>query len=215
MMVPSVVAGFGAAVNCIVSAGLVTTSTLRETLLDVDVLLPFAALAVVAEVDRDFGDAQRFQGRLDHHLGSKLHSGGFQAHRPAGRFAESSQPAMEMLRRALEAGKHVLCEKPLALNVAECRRMIAAAKRNRRLLMEAFMYRFHPQTLKIQEIIRKGAIGEVRVIRAGFGFSLNESAKNVRLGKRMGGGSLWLIRLKGAVALKSACRRLALGVDSL
>jgi predicted dehydrogenase len=92
--------------------------------------------------------------------------------------------------RALEAGKHVLCEKPMALNVAECRRMIAAAKRNRRLLMEAFMYRLHPQTLKLQELIQKGAIGEVRVIRAGFGFSLNESAKNVRLAKRMGGGCL-------------------------
>lgn len=93
--------------------------------------------------------------------------------------------------RALEAGKHVLCEKPMALKATECRRMIAAAKRNRRLLMEAFMYRFHPQTLKLQEIIRRGVIGEVRVIRAGFGFSLNESATNVRLGRRMGGGCLW------------------------
>jgi predicted dehydrogenase len=84
----------------------------------------------------------------------------------------------------------VLCEKPLALNVVECRRMIAAAKRNRRLLMEAFMYRLHPQTLKLQEIIQNGTIGEVRVIRAGFGFSLNERAMNVRLAKRMGGGCL-------------------------
>ena len=89
--------------------------------------------------------------------------------------------------RALEAGKHVLCEKPMALNVAECRRMIAAARRNRRLLMEAFMYRLHPQTLRIQELIRKGSVGEVRVIRAGFGFRLSEEAKNVRLLKRGGG----------------------------
>ena len=92
--------------------------------------------------------------------------------------------------RALEAGKHVLCEKPMALSVAECRRMIATAKRHRRLLMEAFMYRLHPQTLKVQELIGKGAIGEIRVIRAGFGFSLNEAAKNVRLVSRMGGGCL-------------------------
>jgi predicted dehydrogenase len=97
----------------------------------------------------------------------------------------------EWTLRALEAGKHVLCEKPMALNVAECRRMIAAAKRNRRLLMEAFMYRVHPQTLKLQEIIQQGNIGEVRVIRAGFGFSLNERAKNVRLGRDTGGGCLW------------------------
>jgi predicted dehydrogenase len=68
--------------------------------------------------------------------------------------------------------------------------MIAAAKRNRRLLMEAFMYRLHPQTLRIEELLRKGAIGEVRLIRAAFGFSLSESAKNVRLVKRMGGGCL-------------------------
>lgn len=92
--------------------------------------------------------------------------------------------------RALEAGKHVLCEKPMALNASECRRMIAAASRNRRLLMEAFMYRLHPQTFRIQSLIERGAIGEVRVIRAGFGFSLSEQAKNVRLGKRMGGGCL-------------------------
>ena len=92
--------------------------------------------------------------------------------------------------RALEAGKHVLCEKPMALNVAECRRMIAAAKRNRRLLMEAFMYRLHPQTLQIQKLIEKGTIGEVRAIRAGFGFTLSEQARNVRLVKRMGGGCL-------------------------
>jgi len=92
--------------------------------------------------------------------------------------------------RALDAGKHVLCEKPMALNAGECRRMIAAAKRNQRLLMEAFMYRLHPQTLRIQELVHKGVIGEIRVIRAGFGFSLNESAKNVRLVRRMGGGCL-------------------------
>jgi D-xylose 1-dehydrogenase (NADP+, D-xylono-1,5-lactone-forming) len=91
--------------------------------------------------------------------------------------------------RALEAGKHVLCEKPLALNVVECKRMIAAAKKNERLLMEAFMYRFHPQTLKIQKLLAEGIIGEVRVIRAAFGFNLDEASKNVRLLK-MGGGSL-------------------------
>lgn len=92
--------------------------------------------------------------------------------------------------RALEAGKHVLCEKPLALNVAQCGRMTEAARRNDRLLMEAFMYRLHPQTLKIQEMLAKGAIGEARVIRAAFGFSLDEGSGNVRLVPRMGGGCL-------------------------
>ena len=92
--------------------------------------------------------------------------------------------------RALEAGKHVLCEKPLAKNAAECRRMIDAARRNNRLLMEAFMYRVHPQTLKIQELLRERRIGEVRVIRAGFGFTLDEDSGNVRLKTKMGGGCL-------------------------
>jgi D-xylose 1-dehydrogenase (NADP+, D-xylono-1,5-lactone-forming) len=92
--------------------------------------------------------------------------------------------------RALEAGKHVLCEKPLAKNAAECRRMIAAAKRNNRLLMEAFMYRVHPQTLRIQELLRERTIGEIRVMRAGFGFTLDEDSGNVRLETRMGGGCL-------------------------
>lgn len=92
--------------------------------------------------------------------------------------------------RALDSGKHVLCEKPLALTAAECRKMIAAARRSQRLLMEAFMYRFHPQTLRIQELVAAGTIGQVRIIRAAFGFLLREEAKNVRLVKRMGGGSL-------------------------
>jgi predicted dehydrogenase len=92
--------------------------------------------------------------------------------------------------RALEAGKHVLCEKPLAKNAAECRRMIDAARSNNRLLMEAFMYRLHPQTLKVQELLRKRTIGEVRVIRAGFGFTLDEDSGNVRLEAKMGGGCL-------------------------
>jgi predicted dehydrogenase len=68
--------------------------------------------------------------------------------------------------------------------------MIDAARRNNRLLMEAFMYRVHPQTLKIQEFLRERKIGEVRVMRAGFGFNLDEDSGNVRLKTKMGGGCL-------------------------
>jgi predicted dehydrogenase len=92
--------------------------------------------------------------------------------------------------RCLNAGKHVLCEKPLASNVGECKKMIAAAKRNRRLLMEAFMYRFHPQTTKIQELLAEQAIGPVRVVRAAFGFLINQEAPNVRLAEELTGGCL-------------------------
>ena len=72
--------------------------------------------------------------------------------------------------KAAEAGKHVLCEKPLALNNAFAQAMIQAARENNVFFMEAFMYRCHPQTAKLVELIRAGAIGQVRVIRAAFGF---------------------------------------------
>ena len=91
---------------------------------------------------------------------------------------------------AIEHGKHVLCEKPMALSVRECHRMIAAASRHGVRLMEAFMYRFHPQTLKVQELLQRGSIGELRVVRACFGFRLDESSKNIRVILPKGGGSL-------------------------
>ncbi len=71
---------------------------------------------------------------------------------------------------AAEAGKHVLCEKPLGMNAGEVMAMIDAARRHDVFLMEAFMYRCHPLTQKIAELVRGGAIGEVRVIQATFGF---------------------------------------------
>ena len=72
--------------------------------------------------------------------------------------------------KAAEAGKHILCEKPMALNHAQAMAMVEAARENGVFLMEAFMYRCHPQTAKLVELIRDGAIGEVRMIRAAFGF---------------------------------------------
>jgi len=92
--------------------------------------------------------------------------------------------------KALKAGKHVLCEKPLADDVAQCKKMIAAARKNGRQLMEAFMYRFHPQTSKVKEVLTSGAIGEVRVVRAAFGFPLNQEVPNVRLAADLSGGCL-------------------------
>ena len=91
--------------------------------------------------------------------------------------------------RAAEHGKHVLCEKPLALNAGEAKEMIAAAQANHVLLMEAFMYRFHPQFAKLRTLIADGTIGELRVIRSAFGFGLNDS-HNIRLNPELGGGAL-------------------------
>jgi predicted dehydrogenase len=97
--------------------------------------------------------------------------------------------------RAADAGKHVLCEKPLALSVAEVDRMVAAAQRNRVLVLEAFMYRYHPQTFKVQQLVRQGEIGDVRLVRAFFSFTLDPgpqtAAVHPLLDPTLGGGSVW------------------------
>src|SRR6185312_2965678 len=72
--------------------------------------------------------------------------------------------------RALEAGKHVLCEKPLARSEAEAARAFDAAERAGRILTEAFMYRHHPQTARIVELVAGGALGKLRSLRALFTF---------------------------------------------
>ena len=72
--------------------------------------------------------------------------------------------------KAVKAGKHVLCEKPLALNQWQAQVMFAEAEKAGVFLSEAFMYRFHPQTAKLVELIREGAIGQVRMVRTSFGF---------------------------------------------
>ncbi|MER8376813.1 aldo/keto reductase [Mesorhizobium sp. M1406] len=74
--------------------------------------------------------------------------------------------------KAAEAGKHVLCEKPLALTAFEADAMMHAARKAGTFLGEAFMYRLHPQTLKLVELIRSGVIGDVRMIKSSFGFAM-------------------------------------------
>jgi predicted dehydrogenase len=93
--------------------------------------------------------------------------------------------------RAAEAGKHVLCEKPLALTAAEAERMSLAASTAGVWLMEAFMYRFHPQHARARQWVEEGAIGAVRLVRAAFTFFLDPSQKaNIRFSKELWGGSL-------------------------
>ncbi len=88
------------------------------------------------------------------------------------------------------AGKHVLCEKPLALTVAQVDRMAAAARTNGVVIQEAAMMNFHPQTARVRELLAGGLIGEVRVARGLFTFTL-ERADDIRFNPQMGGGSLW------------------------
>jgi len=91
--------------------------------------------------------------------------------------------------RAAQNGKHVLCEKPLANNAADAEEIIAAARSNGVTLMEAFMYRFHPQTEQIRQMAQGGAVGDVRIIRATFGF-LMAPGNDIRWSAEMGGGAL-------------------------
>ncbi len=91
--------------------------------------------------------------------------------------------------RAAEKGKHVLCEKPLALTAGECLEMEAAARANDVKIMEAFMYRFHPRTDLVIQMVRGGKIGELRMIRSAFSFRLTKP-ENIRLKPELGGGAL-------------------------
>jgi predicted dehydrogenase len=93
--------------------------------------------------------------------------------------------------KAIEAGKHVLCEKPLALTVAEVDAIHAAAHKHGRVVAEAFMYRHHPQTLKVQELVKSGSIGSLKLIRGSFSFILSREEDIRLLDPAMGGGSIW------------------------
>jgi len=92
--------------------------------------------------------------------------------------------------RALRAGKHVLCEKPLALSALEVDLMISASQETGRVLAEALMYRHHPQTKLAGDWIHSGRLGEVQLIQAVFNFQIGEPHR-IRLLKEYGGGCLW------------------------
>jgi D-xylose 1-dehydrogenase (NADP+, D-xylono-1,5-lactone-forming) len=96
---------------------------------------------------------------------------------------------VEWSLRALEAGKHVLCEKPMDKRPDEVERAFDTADKAGRLLMEAFMYRHHPQTHKLAEIVRSGAIGELRQLRSVLSWTLMEPT-DVRLLPELDGGAL-------------------------
>lgn len=102
--------------------------------------------------------------------------------------------------RALEAGKHVLCEKPVALTAEEARQLIAARDRAGRQVAEAFMVRHHPQWLRARALVREGRIGEVRAIQTFFSY-YNDDPANIRNQLDIGGGALYDI---GCYALVTA-----------
>ncbi|MFD2672266.1 Gfo/Idh/MocA family protein [Marinicrinis sediminis] len=93
--------------------------------------------------------------------------------------------------RAAQAGKHVLCEKPLAISEEEAARAVTACKKEGVQLTEAFMYRHHPRYDQIKACIAAGEIGDIRGLYANFTFDKHTDTDNVRFQKKMGGGSLY------------------------
>lgn len=112
---------------------------------------------------------------------------------------------VEWTLRAIEAGKHVLCEKPFAMDAAGAEKAVKAARKTRLTLMEGFMFRLHPQTLRLREIIAGGDVGTVRQVVAQFGHRLDDP-EDVRSVGSLGGGALGDV---GCYAVSGA--RLALG----
>ncbi len=92
--------------------------------------------------------------------------------------------------RAAQAGKHVLCEKPLALTLEEVDAICAAARANHVIVAEAFMYYHHPLTHQVMDLLRGGEIGDLRLLRGEFSFTLDRPA-DIRWVPEFGGGSIW------------------------
>ncbi|MDQ0157186.1 Gfo/Idh/MocA family protein [Robertmurraya andreesenii] len=92
--------------------------------------------------------------------------------------------------KAAKAGKHVLCEKPVALNVEEAEEMVAVCEKSDVLFMEAFAFRCHPQWHRLREILDSSHIGEIRNVNAHYSISV-ENPNDIRLNPNMGGGSLY------------------------
>lgn len=104
---------------------------------------------------------------------------------------------------AADAGKHILCEKPLALDQAEARSMAEHCRTRNVVLMEAFMWRHQPRTTKLREVVESGRIGDLRLIRSSFSFPIDPG--DWRLDPTRGGGALWDVGCYGV----STCRLFA------
>jgi xylose dehydrogenase (NAD/NADP) len=151
---------------------------------------PSTLVAVTAVASRDAAKAERFAAEC----GIPRAHGSYEALLADPAIDAVYNPLPNTLHaewsiRAIEAGKHVLCEKPLATTAADARAMFAAAERHNVHLAEAYPYRAQPQTQKLRELLSAGAIGKVQLIRSSFGVAFSDPA-NIRLQPDVGGGAL-------------------------
>ena len=172
----------------IVRWGFLTTAHINDALLEGIRLTPFAEVVAVASRDRE--RAERYASER----------GIPRAH--AGYEELLADPDVDVVYialpnalhvrwtiRALESGKHVLCEKPFSRDPSEATRAFEVAGSAGRLLMEGFMYRHQPQVKRLRELVLDGSIGELRLVRTQFSFTL-ERPGDVRLDPELGGGAL-------------------------
>ncbi|MGZ4969547.1 MAG: Gfo/Idh/MocA family protein [Methylobacter sp.] len=128
----------------------------------------------------------------------------------------SNREHAEWTLLAIERGKHVLCEKPMALTVADIDAIQAAAQRHNVTVMEGFMYRFHPQHARVRELLDSGLIGEIRSVRSSFSFMM-KPARLYRLAENVanGGGAMWDIGCYAIHAARMFINEPALSVTAI
>ena len=156
----------------------------------IDGVAPSAAVAVTAVASREPARARQFAA--DH--GVAVAYGSYEQLLASPDIDAIYNPLPNALHaawsiRALEAGKHVLCEKPLAISAAEVRAMQTSANRHGLHLVEAFPYRAQPHARRLRELLVSGAIGVPQTVHAAFGFTM-QSKGNIRLAPELGGGAL-------------------------
>jgi predicted dehydrogenase len=140
---------------------------------------------------RDGGDAQAFATK---HGAAKSYAG-YQAlladpEVEAVYIATLHPFHLEWIIKSVQAGKHVLCEKPITMNLREAKRAKQQAVEHRCLLREAFMYRHHPQTQRVVDLVESGVIGKVRMIEASFCYHSNLGPESRLIAKDLGGGAI-------------------------
>lgn len=175
--------------NRVLNWGLLSTARINRSLIPALRLSRRAKLVGVASRDLERAETYAREWRIPHAYGS------YEAMLadPAIDVVYNSLPNhlhAEWSIRAAQAGKHVLCEKPLALTLAEVDAITAAARANNVIVAEAFMYYHHPQTHRVIELLRGGEIGALRLIRGEFSFTLDRP-NDIRWNPAYGGGSIW------------------------
>ncbi len=152
---------------------------------------PSPAVHVVAVASRDAAKAAAFAAEF----GLPRHHGNYEdlLADPAVDAVYVPLPNSLHAQWAIEAarqGKHVLCEKPLALGLDEARDMFAVARQHKVMLLESYPWWFQPQTGELVRLLQSGAIGRVLSVQASFGFMLGDAPGNIRLNPALGGGAL-------------------------